>query len=82
MALSRTSPAVRLSRGGALRGEITEETGRHTRKRLGFTHVKPVDDELVVNPPTPCQIGKHPPAPKKTTGQQGAHGGRYFLTSK
>ena len=22
------------------------------------------DDELVVNPPTPCQICKHPPAPK------------------
>ena len=24
----------------------------------------PDDDELVMNPPTPCQIGKHPPAPK------------------
>ena len=23
------------------------------------------DYELVLNPPTPCQIGKHPPAPKK-----------------
>ena len=23
------------------------------------------DDELVINPPTPCQIGKHPPAPKR-----------------
>jgi hypothetical protein len=22
------------------------------------------DDELVINPPTPCQIGKRPPAPK------------------
>ena len=34
------------------------------------------DDELVVNPPTPCQIGKHPPAPK-TSGRpaRGAHGG-------
>ena len=23
------------------------------------------DDELVVNPPMPCRIGKHPPAPAK-----------------
>ena len=22
------------------------------------------DDELNINPPTPCQIGKRPPAPK------------------
>ena len=36
------------------------------------------DIELVVNPPTPCKIGKHPPArqhrEKKTAGQQGANG--------
>ena len=33
-------------------------------------------DGLAVNPPTPCQIGKHPPAPKKKpAGQQGANGG-------
>ena len=24
------------------------------------------DDEFAINPPTPCQIGKHPPAPKKS----------------
>ena len=24
------------------------------------------DDELVANPPTPCKIGKHPPAPEKS----------------
>ena len=35
------------------------------------------DAELVVNPPTTCQIGKHPPAPKTNPagGQQRAHGG-------
>ena len=36
------------------------------------------DDGLVVNPPTPCQIGKHPPAPNNPAGQQGAHGGRAY----
>ena len=28
------------------------------------------DGELVVNPPTPCRIGKRPPAPKNPAGQQ------------
>ena len=32
------------------------------------------DSELVVNPPTPCQIYKNPPAPKKTVGQQACKG--------
>ena len=30
--------------------------------------------EFAVNPPTPCQIGKHPSAPKTPAGQQGAAG--------
>ena len=34
------------------------------------------DDELVVNPPTPCKIGKHPPAPKKNPAGQQASKGR------
>ena len=34
------------------------------------------DSELAVRPPTPCRIGKHPPAPKKEpAGQQGANNG-------
>ena len=36
------------------------------------------DDELNINPPTPCQIGKRPPAPKpkrESAGHQGVAGG-------
>ena len=38
------------------------------------------DDELNINPPTPCQIGKRPPAPKpkrESAGHQGAAGVGY-----
>ena len=38
------------------------------------------DDELNINPPTPCQIGKRPPAPKpkaESAGHQGVAGGGY-----
>ena len=37
-------------------------------------------DELNINPPTPCQIGKRPPAPKpkrESAGHQGVAGGGY-----
>ena len=40
------------------------------------------DDELNINPPTPCQIGKRPPAPKpkrESAGHQGVAGGGYAL---
>ena len=41
------------------------------------------DGELVVDPPTPCKIGKHPPAPKKKTAcQQGAHGGGHRVAGR
>ena len=39
------------------------------------------DDELNINPPTPCQIGKRPPAPKpkrESAGHQGVAGGGYL----
>ena len=39
------------------------------------------DDESNTNPPTPCQIGKRPPAPKpkrESAGHQGAAGGGYL----
>ena len=39
------------------------------------------DDELNINPPTPCQIGKRPPAPKpkrESAGHQGVAGGGYI----
>ena len=43
------------------------------------------DDELDINPPTPCQIGKRPPAPKpkrESAGHQGVAGGGYLLLMK
>ena len=42
------------------------------------------DDELNINPPTPCQIGKRPPAPKpkrESAGHQGAAGGGYCVNA-
>ena len=39
-----------------------------------------VDDELNINPPTPRQVGKRPPAPKpkrEPAGHQGVAGGGY-----
>ena len=47
------------------------------------------DDELNTNPPTPCQIGKHPPALKPKIEPAGHHSGlmvvgvgRYVSTAK
>ena len=40
------------------------------------------DDELNISPPTPCQIGKRPPAPKpkrESAGHQGVAGGGYWV---
>ena len=47
--------------------------GRLPREGRGY------DGELVVNPPTPCKTGKHPPPepPKNSAGQKGANGGGY-----
>ena len=52
---------------------------------LGDKRVKRIketndDDELNINPPAPCQIGKRPPAPKpkrESAGHQGVAGGGY-----
>ena len=47
-------------------------------------HLHHDDDELNTNPPTPCQIGKRPPAPKpkrESAGHQGVAGGGCGATS-
>ena len=35
---------------------------------------------LIANPPTPCRIGKRPPAPEKSAGHKGVAGGGYKTT--
>ena len=54
--------------------------GGHLCRRILVVKDVDDDDELNINPPTPCQIGKRPPAPKpkrESAGHQGVAGGGY-----
>ena len=46
-------------------GKKAERVRSRSRKATSMARSTD-DDELNINPPAPCQIGKRPPAPKKT----------------
>ena len=70
-----------LGDGGWWSGNHSMPNGPGRLGCAGGLRARPIfhdDDELNTNPPTPCQIGKRPPAPRpkgESAGHQGVAGG-------